>query len=312
MGKLTTQNNTEPDTPSSGYTEVYVDSTSKRLSTKDDTGTVVEYGAAGGSVVLKADYNANTILAATTDDLPVAVTIAETEILGRQTGGNIGAIGQVSSGEITAGTATALRGYSPADIKSFVDTHGGSGDVTGPGSSTDNAIARFDGTGGKTLQDYTSNAPTISDSGVVSIPANELNFSTANTGIREESFLTRLYYNGTVFFDGNATKCYFRRNLESRIEGTVGSPSIIIDHTGGVDSGFFSESTGDHIGIVAGAAQVGRWTAEGIVGSWTTTAVPDAELFSDSWSLYQGGSGEAILKVNDGGVIKTLTLGTPA
>ena len=29
---------------------------------------------------------------------------------------------------------------------------GGSGDVTGPASSTDNAVARFDGTGGKTLQ----------------------------------------------------------------------------------------------------------------------------------------------------------------
>ena len=31
-------------------------------------------------------------------------------------------------------------------------TSSGAGDVTGPGSSTDNAIARFDGTGGKTLQ----------------------------------------------------------------------------------------------------------------------------------------------------------------
>lgn len=30
---------------------------------------------------------------------------------------------------------------------------GGSGDVAGPGSATDNAIVRFDGTGGKTLQD---------------------------------------------------------------------------------------------------------------------------------------------------------------
>lgn len=29
---------------------------------------------------------------------------------------------------------------------------GGSGDVTGPASSTDNTIARFDGTGGKTIQ----------------------------------------------------------------------------------------------------------------------------------------------------------------
>lgn len=37
---------------------------------------------------------------------------------------------------------------------------GGSGDVTGPASSTDNAVARFDGAGGKTLQD---SAVTVSD-----------------------------------------------------------------------------------------------------------------------------------------------------
>lgn len=36
------------------------------------------------------------------------------------------------------------------------------GDASGPGSSTDNAIARFDGTGGKTLQ---NSATTISDDG---------------------------------------------------------------------------------------------------------------------------------------------------
>jgi len=39
--------------------------------------------------------------------------------------GNV--IGQVSGGEITAGTVTSLRTYSPADIKAFVDTHGGGG-----------------------------------------------------------------------------------------------------------------------------------------------------------------------------------------
>lgn len=32
---------------------------------------------------------------------------------------------QVSSAEITTGTETALRSYSPANIKLFIDTHGG-------------------------------------------------------------------------------------------------------------------------------------------------------------------------------------------
>lgn len=48
-------------------------------------------------------------------------------------------------------------------------TPGGAGDVTGPGASTDNMIARHSGTSGKTLQDYTSNPPTISDSGDMNI-----------------------------------------------------------------------------------------------------------------------------------------------
>lgn len=41
----------------------------------------------------------------------------------------------------------------------------GSGDVVGPAASTDNAIVRFDSTTGKLIQDYTSGAPTISDTG---------------------------------------------------------------------------------------------------------------------------------------------------
>ena len=44
-------------------------------------------------------------------------------------------------------------------------------DVSGPASATDNAIARFNGTAGKTIQDYTSGAPTISDDGIMLIPA---------------------------------------------------------------------------------------------------------------------------------------------
>ena len=44
----------------------------------------------------------------------------------------------------------------------------GTGDVTGPASSTDNAIARFDGTGGKTIQ---NSQVVIDDSGNLNIPA---------------------------------------------------------------------------------------------------------------------------------------------
>ena len=45
---------------------------------------------------------------------------------------------------------------------------GGSGDVVGPGSATDNAVARFDSTTGKLIQN--TSAFTIADDGTVSFP----------------------------------------------------------------------------------------------------------------------------------------------
>lgn len=44
------------------------------------------------AAVLEADFNANTILAANSDDTPAAVTVAEQTLVGRKTGGNIAAL----------------------------------------------------------------------------------------------------------------------------------------------------------------------------------------------------------------------------
>jgi len=72
----------------------------------------------------------------------------------------------------------------------------GGGDVTGPAASVDNAIVRFDGTTGKVMQDYTSGAPTVGDTGNVTIAGEltvpdgsdgdpSINFaSSATTGLR--------------------------------------------------------------------------------------------------------------------------------
>lgn len=47
MGKILIQNQTAPATPGSGSTEIYVDSTTKKLKSKDDTGTITDYGTTG-------------------------------------------------------------------------------------------------------------------------------------------------------------------------------------------------------------------------------------------------------------------------
>lgn len=76
-----------------------------------------------------------------------------------------------AASEITSGTVdTARLGSGTANSSSYLRgdqtwaTIAGGGDVTGPGSATDNAITRFDGTGGKTIQD---SAATVSDDGVL-------------------------------------------------------------------------------------------------------------------------------------------------
>lgn len=64
------------------------------------------------------------------------------------------------------------------DRLDIVNTPGGSGDIVGPASSTDNALARFDGTTGKLLQN--SNA-TLSDAGALTL-AVDLAVSEGGTG----------------------------------------------------------------------------------------------------------------------------------
>lgn len=49
MATITQKNNTEPSTPANGSTVIYVDSTTKKLTTKDDAGNTTNYGTGGGT-----------------------------------------------------------------------------------------------------------------------------------------------------------------------------------------------------------------------------------------------------------------------
>ena len=117
MGTINIGNNTDPSTPSAGRSEVYVDSTSKKIKSKDDTGAVTTY--AGDATTTKGDILARSTTAI--DRLPV------------------GADGEV----LTADSAQALG----------VKWNSAPGDVTGPASSTDQTIARFNGATGKIIEE---------------------------------------------------------------------------------------------------------------------------------------------------------------
>lgn len=75
---------------------------------------------------------------------------------------------EASTPEAQAGTEVALRSWSPVKVKEAIDAL--AGDVVGPASSVDEAIARYDTTTGKLLQDSLA---TLSNTGSIGVPALE-------------------------------------------------------------------------------------------------------------------------------------------
>ena len=102
-----------------------------------------------------------------------AFTDAEKTLLANQSGTNTGDQDLSGLAEKTnvlekdnTGAFTPSADYHPATKKYVDDNAGAGGDITGPASSTDHAIVRFDGTTGKTIQD---SAVVINDDGQVGI-----------------------------------------------------------------------------------------------------------------------------------------------
>jgi hypothetical protein len=89
----------------------------------------------------------------------------------------------------------------------------GSGDVVGPSSATDNAVARFDTTTGKLIQ---NSVVTVSDTGAV-------------TGVIEENFTPvtpPTYLEGKVFYDTDAkTLAYYNDNSQMTVN--IGQEQIV-------------------------------------------------------------------------------------
>ena len=135
---------------------------------------------------------------------------------------------------------------------------GGSGDVTGPGSSTDNAIARFDGTTGKIIQNSTD--VVITDAGQLALTnsaflSSEGSSSQAPLRISESSAAPSSGVNNDMYLDDGTNTASgspgFRRYTGSAWEdvGAVSGGSSLF-----TDSGAFTYLTSTTDDLIIGAS----------------------------------------------------------
>jgi len=161
-----------------GYRLIDVFGRLYRVKSVDATGigsstlTVVELqnsnAPSGTGLVYRKPDNSDCIPEIQTGDIGISYALAARVANHNAVNGcGGGGAGDVTT-SILADSMLVVRD-SLAAIRGDVGTGGGGGDVTGPASSTDNAIARFDGTTGKLIQNSTV---TIDDSGNTNIPGN--------------------------------------------------------------------------------------------------------------------------------------------
>lgn len=116
--------------------------------------------------------------------------------------------GSATNGQLLA--ADGLGGFK------FIAPPAGTGDVVGPASATDNAIARFDATTGKLIQ---NSAVTISDTGSLVLPA--------------QSAASTAYAAGQFFYDSDDQDLAFDCN-DSNVRLNIGQEEwvMVINNTG--------------------------------------------------------------------------------
>ncbi|RLC88221.1 MAG: hypothetical protein DRJ03_03490 [Chloroflexi bacterium] len=124
-----------PSVSGLGEARMYFDATANKLKCSENGGAYADCVGGGGTAL-------------TVQDIDGTPTVNDVDTI-RFTNGSVADDG---GGQVTVTTGA-----------------GGGGDVSGPASSVDNEIVRFDSTTGKVIQAYTSGGPTISDTGTITI-----------------------------------------------------------------------------------------------------------------------------------------------
>ena len=138
-------------------TELGGDITTAGKALLDDTDAAAQRTTLGlGTLATQSGTFSGTSSGTNTGDQSLFSTIA--------VAGQSNVVADAASDTLTLVAGTNITITTDAGTDSITINSSGGGDVTGPGSATDNAITRFDGTGGKTLQ---NSAATVSDDGII-------------------------------------------------------------------------------------------------------------------------------------------------
>jgi len=126
-----------------------LDSTNGKSWTNTDAGTTWADVSSPASAVLEADYNANTVLAATDDDTPVAVTLAASTIFGRKASGGPAAMTAAEARTVLNVEDGAAADQTGAEIKTAYE---GEADTN---AFTDTLLSKLNGIEANATADQT-------------------------------------------------------------------------------------------------------------------------------------------------------------
>ena len=199
-----------------------------------------------------------------------------------------------------SGSVIQALNYLSATIKVNSD-----GDVAGPASSNDNAIARFDGTSGKIIQN--SSQITISDDGVISSSAGAtfLGQVIANGALNESGTLTAATFSpsaisGAVKINVFTHKILSNNSIES-------SASLIAKTTvSGAGAASFASLTTEEATISVAGVVSGAGAVQGKSLTTEEASISAAGVFTGSGGI----SGQSLIianlaKINSDGVISS-------
>lgn len=201
----------------------------------------------------------------------------------------------------------------------IASTASGSGDVVGPSSATDNALARFDTTTGKLIQ---NSLITLSDTGALSFPdgvRQTFNPNGTNAGINVGAHTSdpSSPINGDLWYNSTASQLKTRRGAATEVVATIpsnlGDEIPVLDATTGNLSAtgeVFWDGGGNALQI--GNASTGALRLVNATGTDSFTLLPPASGGAVALTLPPGigSSGQALTSNGTGGTSwSTITAG---